>query len=92
MAQTLAVLDGVPVAALNNRHDVISLGFALVHADTAAGLALPRIPCEHGLTPRSMPLVAVALCRSVWPGRRITTRAGRLQPQRLMGGDALWHG
>ena len=57
--QALAVRQVVPRAALGNRHDVIGLGFSLVGTDTAAGTALPRITGEHGLPPRSVPLVAV---------------------------------
>lgn len=71
MAQALAVVDRVPLTTLGNRQDVIGLGLALVGTDASAVTTLPRITNEHGLPPRSMSLVAVALCRSVGPGRRI---------------------
>ncbi len=58
-AQALTVLDRIPLTALTDWHDVIGLGFSLVGADTAAGTTLPRITNQHGLPPRSVPLVAV---------------------------------
>jgi hypothetical protein len=89
-AQALAVLDRIPLAALTDRHDVIGLGFSLVGTDTAAGTTLPRITGEHGLTPRSVPLVAVPTL-----GRRRTIGFVTATASRQSGGlvrrDALRH-
>ena len=90
-AQTLAVLHGVAITTLRHRRDVIGLSLPLVSTDAAAGLALPRIPCEHGLTPRPVPLVTVATLGRARAVGVITTTAAR-QSGGLMGGDALWHG
>jgi hypothetical protein len=74
-AKALAVLDRIPLAALTDRHDVIGLGFSLVGTDTAAGTTLPRITGEHGLPPRSVPLVAVATLGRVWAVGFVTATA-----------------
>jgi hypothetical protein len=91
MAQALAVCHVISRTTLGDRHDVIGLGFALVRTNAAAVTALPRIAHEHGLPPRSVPLVAVALGRSVGTSRLVTTTTTR-QSGGLVAWDALRHG
>jgi hypothetical protein len=55
-AQALAILDGVPLATLADRRDVIGVGFSTSSTHPPAMLALPRIPGEHRLPPQSMTL------------------------------------
>ena len=88
-AKRLAIRHVVPGTTLANRHNVVCLCVLL--ADSPAGLALPRVPRQHGLPPCSVCLVAVAACRRVGPGTIVSPLTRRTQTQRPMGGYALRH-
>ena len=63
-AQALAILDGIPLAALAHRRDVICVGFSTSSTHPPAMLALPRITGQHSLPPQPVTPRAIATgCR-----------------------------
>jgi hypothetical protein len=77
----------IPLAALSDWHDVVSV---VLLVDASAVNAREPIPCQHRLPPLAVGLVAIpTLCR-VRPSALVTP-CGGTQPKRPVGWDALWH-